>query len=62
MRPWTRKMRGAEGCATVRSATVRTNKVERVESYRLVTVRQQCEIGDSDYDCLYLTTCGLVAM
>ena len=62
MRPWARKMRRAEGCATVRSATVRTNRVERLESCRLVTVRRQCEIGDGDCDCLCLTACGLVAV
>ena len=58
MRPWARKMRGAEGCATVRSATVRTNRVERVESCRLVTVQRQCGIDDGDCD--YLWACGRV--
>ena len=50
-----RKMRWAEGCAIVRSATMRTNEVERVESCRLVTMWRQCEIGDGlpVLDCLW---------
>ena len=60
MRPLARKMRGAEGCAIVRSTTVRTNEVERVESCRLVTVWRQCKINDGlpVLDCLW--ACGRV--
>ena len=60
VRPWARKMRGAEGCATVRSATRRTNGVERVESCRLVTVWRQCKIDDRLPVLDYLWACGRV--
>ena len=61
VRLWARKMRGAEGCATVWDRLRwGWNEVERVESCRLVTVWRQCEIGDGDCDCLCLTTCGRV--